>query len=113
MAPEGVTVVAGLHTVGAPALTDTSTDLDEDVLLCGDRKADKAAVARLVEAIPGLRAVNAGPRAAGDGADRRAADPAADLDQRPLQNPRRDPDQRPARRRPLGMTFSAAAGAPP
>jgi 8-hydroxy-5-deazaflavin:NADPH oxidoreductase len=61
MAPDGVTVVAGLHTVGAPALTDTSSDLDEDVLLCGDRKADKAAVARLVEAIPGLRAVNAGP----------------------------------------------------
>jgi len=61
MAPDGVTVVAGLHTVGAPALTDTSSDLDEDVLLCGDRKADKAAVARLIEAIPGLRAVNAGP----------------------------------------------------
>ena len=61
MAPDGVTVVAGLHTVGAPALTDTSSDLDEDVLLCGDRKADKAAVARLIEVIPGLRAVNAGP----------------------------------------------------
>jgi NADPH-dependent F420 reductase len=61
MAPDGVTVVAALHTVGAPALTETSSDLDEDVLLCGDRKADKAAVARLVEAIPGLRAVNAGP----------------------------------------------------
>ena len=30
------------------------------MLLCGDRKADKAKVARLVEAIPGLRAVNAG-----------------------------------------------------
>ena len=61
MAPDGVVVVAALHTVGAPALTETSSDLDEDVLLCGDRKADKAVVARLVEAIPGLRAVNAGP----------------------------------------------------
>ena len=30
------------------------------MLLCGDRKVDKAKVARLVEAIPGLRAVNAG-----------------------------------------------------
>ena len=35
-------------------------DLDEDVLLCGDRKADKTKVARLIEAIPGLRCVNAG-----------------------------------------------------
>src|SRR5688572_29176433 len=60
MVPEGVSVVAALHTVSAPSLADTGTDLDEDVLLCGDRKADKAKVARLIEAIPGLRAVNAG-----------------------------------------------------
>jgi len=61
MVPEGVTVVAALHTVGAPSLADPETELDEDVLLCGDRKADKARVARLVELIPGLRPVNAGP----------------------------------------------------
>jgi NADPH-dependent F420 reductase len=61
MVPDGVTVVAALHTVNAPALADTGAELAEDVLLCGDRKADKARVARLVEAIPGLRAVNAGP----------------------------------------------------
>jgi NADPH-dependent F420 reductase len=61
MVPDGVTVVAALHTVGAPGLTDLEHDLDEDVLVCGDRKADKARVARLVELIPGLRAVNAGP----------------------------------------------------
>ena len=60
MVPEGVTVVAALHTVSAPNLADTGVELDEDVLLCGDRKADKAKVARLIEAIPGLRAVNAG-----------------------------------------------------
>jgi len=60
MVPDGVSVVAALHTVGAPSLADGSSPLDEDVLLCGDRKAEKAAVARLVEAIPGLRAVNAG-----------------------------------------------------
>jgi 8-hydroxy-5-deazaflavin:NADPH oxidoreductase len=60
MVPEGVTVVAALHTVSAPDLADPATDLDEDVLLCGDRKADKARVASLVESIPGLRAVNAG-----------------------------------------------------
>jgi NADPH-dependent F420 reductase len=61
MVPEGVTVVAALHTVGAPTLADPGAELDEDVLVCGDRKADKARVARLIELIPGLRAVNAGP----------------------------------------------------
>jgi 8-hydroxy-5-deazaflavin:NADPH oxidoreductase len=61
MVPEGVTVVAAFHTVGAPDLADRETVLDEDVLLCGERKADKARVAELVQAIPGLRAVNAGP----------------------------------------------------
>jgi NADPH-dependent F420 reductase len=61
MVPEGVTVVAALHTVGAPSLADPAVELDEDVPICGDRKADKARVARLIELIPGLRAVNAGP----------------------------------------------------
>jgi hypothetical protein len=61
MVPDGVTVVAALHTVGAPSLADPATELDEDVLICGDRKADKAKVSRLIELIPGLRAVNAGP----------------------------------------------------
>ena len=61
MVPEGVTVVAALHTVGAPSLADPAAELDEDVLVCGDRKTDKARVARLIELIPGLRAVNAGP----------------------------------------------------
>jgi len=60
MVPEGVTVVAALHTVGAPTLADADATLDEDVPLCGDRKADKARVARLIELIPGLRPVNAG-----------------------------------------------------
>jgi 8-hydroxy-5-deazaflavin:NADPH oxidoreductase len=61
MVPDGVTVVAAFHTVGAPDLADREAVLDEDVLLCGERKADKTRVAALVEAIPGLRAVNAGP----------------------------------------------------
>lgn len=60
MVPEGVTVIAALHTVGAPTLADTGAELGEDVLVCGNRKADKARVARLIELIPGLRAVNAG-----------------------------------------------------
>jgi 8-hydroxy-5-deazaflavin:NADPH oxidoreductase len=60
MVSEGVTVVAALHTVSAPVLGDPDAELAEDVLVCGDRKADKASVAQLIEAIPGLRAVNAG-----------------------------------------------------
>ena len=61
MVPEGVTVVSALHTVGAPTLSDLEAGLDEDVLVCGDRKRDKAPVARLIERIEGLRAINAGP----------------------------------------------------
>jgi NADPH-dependent F420 reductase len=60
MVPEGVEVVAALHTVGAPTLANLAAELDEDILVCGDRKASKARVAALIEAIPGLRAVNAG-----------------------------------------------------
>jgi NADPH-dependent F420 reductase len=60
MVPDGVTVVSALHTVGAPTLSDPRAELGEDVLVCGDKKADKARVARLIELIPGLRAVNAG-----------------------------------------------------
>ena len=60
MVPEGVEVVAALHTVSAPALSNLAAELDEDVLICGDRKVSKARVGRLIETIPGLRAVNAG-----------------------------------------------------
>ncbi len=59
MVPDGVTVVSALHTVSASALAG-GDELSEDVLICGDRKADKARVARLIERIDGLRAVNAG-----------------------------------------------------
>jgi 8-hydroxy-5-deazaflavin:NADPH oxidoreductase len=59
MVPEGVTVVSALHTVSAQSLANGGA-LDEDVLVCGQRKADKARVAALVELIDGLRAVNAG-----------------------------------------------------
>lgn len=61
MVPDGVTVVAALHSVGAPKLADLAEGIDEDVLVCGDKKKDKAPVARLIERIDGLRAINAGP----------------------------------------------------
>ena len=60
MVPEGVSVVSALHTVSAVRLRDLAADLDEDVLLTGDAKRDKARVAELIRAIPGLRPVNVG-----------------------------------------------------
>jgi NADPH-dependent F420 reductase len=59
MAPEGVRVVSGLHTVSATTLAGDGA-LDEDVLVCGDRRADKKRVADLIQVIDGLRAVDAG-----------------------------------------------------
>jgi 8-hydroxy-5-deazaflavin:NADPH oxidoreductase len=59
MVPDGVTVIAALHTVGAKALAE-GAELDEDVLICGDKKADKTRVAEIIGLIPGLTPVNAG-----------------------------------------------------
>jgi NADPH-dependent F420 reductase len=61
MVPDGVRVVSAFHTVSAALLTDMEHSLDEDVLVCGDRKVDKARVAELVGEIDGLRAVDCGP----------------------------------------------------
>ena len=61
MVPDGVRVVSAFHTVSAALLTDLDHELDEDVLICGDRREDKAKVAELVDAIPGLRPVDCGP----------------------------------------------------
>jgi len=59
MVPEGVTVISALHTVNAKRLAGDDP-LDEHVPICGDRKVEKARVARLIERIDGLRTVNAG-----------------------------------------------------
>jgi 8-hydroxy-5-deazaflavin:NADPH oxidoreductase len=61
MAPEGVRVVSAFHTVSAALLADLEHELDEDVLICGDKRDDKAKLAELVNRIPGLRAVDCGP----------------------------------------------------
>jgi NADPH-dependent F420 reductase len=61
MVPEGVKIVSAFHTVSAALLTDLDHPLDEDVLICGDRREDKAKVAALVDAIDGLRPVDCGP----------------------------------------------------
>jgi NADPH-dependent F420 reductase len=60
MVPKGVRVVAALHTVAAPLLGDLGHVLDEDTLVCGDRKADKRPVAEVLARIAGLRPVDAG-----------------------------------------------------
>jgi NADPH-dependent F420 reductase len=59
-AAPGCRVVAGFHTVSAKALARVGEPLDEDVLLCGDDEAAKAAVAGLAEQIVEGRAVDAG-----------------------------------------------------
>ena len=60
MVPDGVRVVSALHTVSAAALADLDAELDEDVLICGDRRDDKREAAELIDRIPGLRCVDCG-----------------------------------------------------
>jgi hypothetical protein len=60
MVPEGVRVVSALHTVSAAALGDLEHELAEDVLVTGDDREAKRAVAELIASIPGLRPVDAG-----------------------------------------------------
>ncbi len=60
MVPEGVSVVSALHTVSAPVLGELDRELDEDVLITGDRKDAKRHVAEIVARIPGLRPVDCG-----------------------------------------------------
>jgi NADPH-dependent F420 reductase len=60
MVPDGVRVVSGLHTVSAASLTDLEHPLEQDVLLCGDKRDDKREAAQLIERIDGLRCVDSG-----------------------------------------------------
>jgi len=60
LVPKGVTVVSGLHTVSAVLLAKLDEPLDEDTLLCSNDREAIARIAKIVELIPGLRAVDAG-----------------------------------------------------
>jgi len=58
--PEGVKVCAAFHSLSASALAEAETPCEGDVLVCGPKSA-QGVVRELVEAIPDLRHVNAGP----------------------------------------------------
>lgn len=60
LVPEGVEVVSALHTVSASSLADLDRALDEDVLVCGDRRDPKQAAIELIARIEGLRPLDAG-----------------------------------------------------
>jgi 8-hydroxy-5-deazaflavin:NADPH oxidoreductase len=60
MAGAGVRVVSALHTVSATGLSDLGCALDEDVLVCGDRREDKREAAELLQRMEGLRCVDCG-----------------------------------------------------
>jgi hypothetical protein len=60
MAGEEVRVVSALHTVSATSLADVAHPLDQDVLVCGDSRADKREAAALLERVDGLRCVDCG-----------------------------------------------------
>jgi NADPH-dependent F420 reductase len=60
MVPDGVRVVSALHTVSAASLTELEHPLAQDVLVCGDSRADKRVAAELIERIAGLRCVDCG-----------------------------------------------------
>ena len=45
MVSDGVTVISALHSVSAPALAE-GEELEEDILVCGDKKADTGAAAK-------------------------------------------------------------------
>lgn len=60
LVPKGVRVVSGLHTVDYSTLENVDAPVDQDTLICGDRKADKAVIVELLSKIDGLRAIDAG-----------------------------------------------------
>lgn len=60
IAPAGVAVVSGLHTLSASSLESLDQALDQDTLICGDSAMAKGVVTEIIGAIDGLRVVDAG-----------------------------------------------------
>ena len=61
LAPPGTRVLAAFHSLSAQALQELSLTPDCDILVCGDDDAAKKTLFSLVELIPGLRPIDAGP----------------------------------------------------
>jgi 8-hydroxy-5-deazaflavin:NADPH oxidoreductase len=59
--PKSVRLVSGFQTISGHGLQDLDHDLEGDVLLCGAEAEAKATIGALVELIPALRWVDAGP----------------------------------------------------
>ena len=58
--PKGTKMCAAFHTLSASAVADLATDLEGDILVCGS-KMGKETVKALIERLPKLRYVDAGP----------------------------------------------------
>ena len=63
LAPEGVQVVSAFQNVGAEALNRLDSEVECDVIVCGDDKEAKQRLRPLVAAIPGCRYIDGGPLA--------------------------------------------------
>jgi hypothetical protein len=61
LSPAGIAVVSTFHLLGAEALKKVDEQVDCDALICGDNAEAKAAVSKVAERIPGVRAIDAGP----------------------------------------------------
>lgn len=59
--PKATAVVGAFHSLAAAALNDLDRTMEGDVLVCGTARAARARVGELVEAIPDLGWVDAGP----------------------------------------------------
>ena len=109
MAPDGVRVVSALHTVSAAALRRPRPRARRG--RAGLRRPSRGQGARQAADRPHRRPALRRRRAPGDGAHRRVADRAADLDQRAQQDARRA-SRSPASDRPWSSSSPAAPAAP-
>ncbi|MEA2516983.1 MAG: 8-hydroxy-5-deazaflavin:NADPH oxidoreductase [Actinomycetota bacterium] len=58
--PKGTKMCAAFHTLSASAVSDLESKLDGDILVCGSKQG-KGIVKELIELMPSLRFVDAGP----------------------------------------------------
>jgi NADPH-dependent F420 reductase len=63
LVPDDVSVVAGFHTIGAHALAALDREIESDALLCADDEDARRLVGELIDSVPGMRWVDAGPLA--------------------------------------------------